>query len=104
MENQEQPTQLDIHDDDDYYAYTKTRVIDMIVGLIIGVGYVILATILAVSLKMETSWWLLTFLVVIYLGIVWYYFRKKRKYIAIGLIFTVTGLPAIIGGCIYLTS
>ena len=102
MENQEIPTPAENHDDDDRYAYTKAKVIDIILGLLGGVGYVILTTILMASLKLETTWWFFAILVVIYIGIILLYFRYQRKYIAIGLILAVTVLPAIIGTCFVL--
>jgi len=104
MENQELPTPADNQDKDDYYEYTKAKVIDIILGILLGVGYVILGVILMIPLKWETNWWYFAILTILYIGIILLYFRNKRKYIAIGLIFAVTVLPAIIGGCIYLIS
>ena len=104
MENKEIPTPAENHDDDDRYEYTKARVIDIILGLLGGISYVILAMIFMASLKIETIWWFFASLTVIYIGIILFYFRYKRKYIAIGLILAVTVLPAIVGGCIYLVS
>jgi hypothetical protein len=104
MENQELPNPADNHDDDDRYEYTKARVIDIILGLLGGIGYIILAVMVMTFFKWETIWWFFAILMVIYIGIILFYFRNKRKYIAIGLIFAVTVLPAIVGGCLYLIS
>ena len=104
MEKEEQSIPPESKDEEGFYFYTKTRILDVLAGISGGVMYVIFVTILMVAFKVETIWWFFGIFVVLYLGIILYCFYKKRKYLGIGFIFAVTGLPAIIGGCMYLIS
>jgi hypothetical protein len=89
--------------DDKFETYLRRadRIREMGKGALIGLGYVILAFILVMILK---EWRYLILFAILYIVLVLYFFYIKRKYLAIGLIFLVTVPPAIIGGCIYLTS
>lgn len=89
--------------DDKFDAYVQRadKIRDIAKGALMGLGYVILAFILVMVLK---EWRYFILCAILYIVLVLYCFYKQRKYLAIGLIFLVTVPPAIIGGCLYLTS
>jgi hypothetical protein len=101
MEKEDQQNQSSNDDKFDSYIRRGTNVREMGKGILIGLGYCILSFILVAILK---EWRYSIIFAILYIGIIFYFFYRKRKYLAIGLIFLVTVPPAIIGGCIYLTS
>jgi hypothetical protein len=105
MEPEEKPSPTNSDDKFEYYVERSKKIRDLWRGILGGFGYVILALFLFILLaKIVSPWWFLIIIVLLYIGVILYFFYKKRKFLAIGLIFVVTVPPAVIGGCLYLTS
>ena len=101
METENQENKNVSNDTFDLSIRRSEKIREMLKGIVIGLGYVILTFILVMVLK---EWRYLILFAILYVGLILYLFYEKKKYVAIGLIFLVTVPPAIIGGCLYLTS
>jgi hypothetical protein len=101
MEKEDQQNQNPSDDKFDFYVRRSEKIREMGKGILIGLGILILSVIAVV---LSTEWRFFILFAFLYIAIIFYFFYVKKKYVAIGLIFLVTVPPAIIGGCLYLTS
>lgn len=95
MENQ-----LNEKQNNEFYSQKGKKTGDLGNGILAGLGYVIFAFLIIISLKGNSAA-ILTAILIYLAGVVFYLF-KRRGYFALGLVLIVVVPLAIFGGCMAL--
>ena len=99
MENQSKENN---NSKENYYGVKSNRTKDLGRGVFVGLAYAVFSFMLLVNFRFVSQFSIA--LVVLYIGLILYFFFKKRRYLSIGLISVIVVPLAIVGGCLALIS